>query len=412
MTFKGSIEGCWGKITLLDWKRKVAVLFLITIVVYGTGIATDMMYISKDVAPELSHPDVPRYQDRAQTILDGGLLYRDVHTETPPIINYILVPAQLLGGGDHIWVWSIYFSLFAFFLATIMYVSFRKVDENKAYLASFMILLCPFLVTESSLGEDESIMAFMFMLAAILMFYDKKRWSAIAIALGIWTKMFPLLLLPTEFLRQRALKDKVVLVAVVTLVTVLVTGAFIILCYDDFTYFLNFYFLGDSNRPTGGQSFWHFLNMGGLEIPRLVELGIIGAGMIFTYLYCHVKKLGVWESMTLVMLAFFVLYPKVHTGYYAIIFALLVVWAVENKGIALRIYLAFLPIIASVAFSDLESGSTFVEFEGSWLVGLALNLAGTLLLIDATRLALKNKPFIYSGKRSDATKVAEGSKEL
>jgi 4-amino-4-deoxy-L-arabinose transferase-like glycosyltransferase len=407
MTFKEAAKGLWGKIERLDWKKKVAVLFLVTIVVYGTGIATDMMYISKDVAPELSHPDVPRYQNRTQTILDGGLLYRDVHTETPPIINYILVPAQLLGGADHVWVWSIYFSLFAFFLASMMYVSFRKTDENKAFLASVMVLFCPFLLIESSLGEDESIMAFLFMLAAILMFYDKKRWSAVAVALGIWTKMFPLLLLPTEFLRQRALKDKVVLVAVVSLVTVLVTGAFLILCYDDFTYFLNFYFLGDSNRPTGGQSFWHFLNMGGLVIPRPIELGIIGGGMVLTYLYCHVKKLGVWESMTLAMLAFFVLYPKVHTGYYAIIFALLVIWAVENKGIALRIYLAFVPIIASVAFSDLESGDTYIEFEGSWLIGLALNLAGTLLLIDATRLALKSKPFICIGRGASSDDAPE-----
>ncbi|MCE5295651.1 MAG: glycosyltransferase 87 family protein [Euryarchaeota archaeon] len=375
--------------------------------IYGTGIATDMMYLSKDVAPELSHPDVPRYQNRTQTILDGGLLYRDVHTETPPLINYILIPAQLVGGADHVWVWSIYFSLFAFFLATMMYLSFRKVDENKAFLASFMVVLCPFLISESSLGEDESIMAFFFMLAAILMFYDRRKWSAVAIAAGIWIKMFPLLLLPTEFLRQRNLKDKTVLVTIVLLVTLLVTGAFVILCYDDFTYFLNFYFLGDSSRTTGGQSMWHFLDMGGFEIPRMIELGIIGVGMVATYLYCYIKKLGVWESMTLVMLAFFVLYPKVHTGYYVIIFTLLVVWAVENKAIALRIYLSFVPIIASVAFSTLESDKTYIEFESSWLVGLALNLAGTILLIDATRLALKSKPFINAGKENTIVDAAE-----
>jgi hypothetical protein len=405
MTGTEAVKAVWGKVERLDWKKKILVLLLVTVMIYGTGIAADMLYISKDVAPELSHPDVPRYQARAQTILDGGLLYRDVHTETPPIINYILVPAQLLGGGDHVWVWSIYFSLFAFFLATMMYMSFRKIDENKAYLVSFMVLLCPFLISESSLGEDESIMAFFFILAAILMFYDRKKWSAVAIGLGIWIKMFPLLLFPTEFLRQKALKDKAVLVAIISLVTILATGAFIILCYDDFTYFLNFYFLGDSNRSTGGQSMWHFLDMGGLEIPRLVELGIIGVGMVSTYLYCHFKKLGVWESMTLTMLAFLVLYPKVHTGYYAIIFVLLAVWAVDNKAIATRIYLAFVPIIASVAFSLLESGETYIEFEGSWLVGLALNLAGTLLLVDATRMALKSKPFICTG-RENATEDA------
>jgi len=400
MTIEGSAKKLWDKISRLDFKRKIAVLLLVTVLVYGTGITIDAMYLSKDVAPELSHPDIPRYQARTQTIIDGGLLYRDVHTETPPIINYLMVPAQLLGGADNIYVYSAYFSMFSFLLALMFYLVFRKTDETRAFAASLMVLFSPFLFCESSLGEDESIMAFVFMGAAILMLYDHKRWSAVAIAMGIWTKMFPLLLLPTEFLRQRKLKDKAVLVGIVVLITVLVTGAFIVLCYDDFTYFLNFYFLGDSNRPTGGQSMWHFLDQGGIEIPRLVELGIVGAGMVFTYLFCHIKKLGVWESVTLAMLAFFVLYPKVHTGYYAILFALLAVWAVDNKKVAVRIFLSFIPIIASVAFADLESGETYIEFEGSWLIGLSLNLIGTLLLVDATRLALKSKPFIYAGKET------------
>ncbi|QLH74697.1 MAG: DUF2029 domain-containing protein [Methanomassiliicoccales archaeon] len=401
------LKEVWGGMRSLDAKRKVAVLFAIMLLVYGIGIIADMTYLSKDVAPDLSHPDIPRYRDRAQTIIDGGLLYRDVHTETPPLINYLLVPAQLMGGADHIWVWSVYFSIFVFFISVTLYLSFRRIDENKAFLMAILVVLCPFLISESSIGEDESIMVFTFILAAILMFYDRKKLSAIAITAGIWTKMFPILLLPTEFLRQKRWQDRSALIAIVAAVTLLITGAFLILCYEDFTYFLNFYFLGDSNRPTGGQSIWHFLRMGGLELPRLLELGLVGGGLLLAYLYCHIKKIGVWESITVSTLVFFILYPKVHTGYYAIIFVMLAAWAVDNKAIALRIYLSFFPILASVAFSELESGETFISFDGSWIIGLVLNLTGTVLLVDATRLALKRRPFIYNEHKHGLIEVEE-----
>jgi 4-amino-4-deoxy-L-arabinose transferase-like glycosyltransferase len=394
MNMAGKIRKIGRKVSELNWKKKILALFMLALIVYGAGIVADTYYISNGLSDH-THSDLPVYQARTQTIIDGGLLYRDTATETPPLINFIMVPAQLLGGADHFWVWSMYFSLFAFFTATMLYLAFRRFDENKAFLVGVIVLLCPFLVSESTICEDESIMTFVFLLAAILMFLGMKKRSAVAIGLGIWTKMFPLLLMPTEFLRQRKWKDRIILVMTVAVVSVLVVGPYLVLCYDDFSEFLNFYFLGDPNRPTGGQSFWHFLRMGGIVIPGRIELAVVVEGLLFTYLYCYVKKVEIWESMTLIVLTFFVLYPKTHTGYYAILFALLAVWAVENKRVAIRIFAAWVPIIAAAGFSTLESGKTYIEFDGSWAVGLCLNLAGMLLFIDATRIAMKSRPFIY-----------------
>jgi 4-amino-4-deoxy-L-arabinose transferase-like glycosyltransferase len=392
-----------NKISELDWKKKILVLFFIALLVYGTGIAADMLFLSTNVPH--SHYDLPRYRERTQTIIDGDILYRDAATETPPLINYFMVPAQLIGGADHFWIYSAYFSMFAFLTSVMLYLAFRRFDDRKAFLVGVVVTLCPFLISESCMCEDEPIMVFMFLLAAVLMFMDMKKWSAVAIATGIWTKMFSLLLMPTEFLRQKKWKDRFYLVSIVIIITAMVTGPFLILCYNDYSEFLNFYFLGDSNRPTGGQSFWHFLRMGGINLPGKIELSLVLEGLLVTYLYCHVKKLGIWESMTLAMLAFFVLYPKTHTGYYAILFVMLAVWAVENRKVAMRIFAAWLPIVITAGFSQLESGKASIYFDGSWMVGLCLNIIGMLLFIDAARIALKNRPFIYGDKSKPEIKL-------
>jgi len=398
-----------GRISMLSWKQKILTLFILTVLVYGSGIMADVISVENGDKIDHVHADLAVYQNRTQTIIDGGLLYKDTHTETPPLINYIMVPAQLLGGADHFWVWSAYFSLFAFLTAAMLYLAFRRYDDSKAFLVAVFALFCPFLVSESTICEDEAIMAFVFMVAVMLMFFNKKKASAVAIAMGIWTKMFPILLFPTDFLRQRGWKDRTVQVLILIGVTALIAGPFILLCNEEFSEFLEFYFLGDSNRQTGGQSIWHFLRMGGLVLPKGLELTILVGGLGLTYLFCYFKKLGIWESTTLALLAFFILYPKIHTGYYTILFIMLAVWAVENKKVALRIFAAWVPIVITSLFSELESGKAFIEFEGSWLVGLALSLIGTLLFVDAARIALKERPFIY-GDAVDGPEVAASVK--
>ncbi|HNU35146.1 MAG TPA: hypothetical protein PKJ15_00980, partial [Methanomassiliicoccales archaeon] len=114
-----------GRIASLSPERKLLLYGAIALLVYGTMIVVDNAFLMAAIDPDLSHPDMDVYRARTQTILDGGLLYRDVHTETPPIINYLLVPGQLLGGAEHDWVWSAYFSLFAFLLTALLYLGLR-----------------------------------------------------------------------------------------------------------------------------------------------------------------------------------------------------------------------------------------------------------------------------------------------
>ncbi|MCX6650317.1 MAG: glycosyltransferase 87 family protein [Methanomassiliicoccales archaeon] len=383
-----------SKLRPMSVGRKIAVYLIITLLLYGSMIVVDHVFLVGTIEDDLSHPDLDVYRARTQTILDGGLLYRDVHTETPPIINYLLIPPQLLGGAELDWVWSAYFSFFAFLIAVLMYCSLRQFDEWKAYLAGMVVLLSPFTFIESGTGEDESVTAFVFMLAAVLILLERKRSAATVIGVGIWTKMFPLLLFPVHFLQQRRWKDRLMISGIVLAITLLITLPFVVLCWSDFSYFLNFYFLGNEGRPTGGSSVWHFLRMGGWGIPSIVQLGLLGAAMASAYLYPYYKKMPAWQSMTLMLVVFFAFYPKVHGGYWIMLIALLSVWAVDNRKILLRIFLAFVPMILATAFAEGEGTAPPVEFYGSWLLGLVLALIGLLMFVDAVRLAMKERPFI------------------
>lgn len=374
--------------------QKLAIYAVLTLVVYGTLIAVDNIVLVNALGEWNPHPDLDRYRDRAQTIIDGDLLYRDVHTETPPIINYLLVPPQLLGGAENDWVWGAYFSLFAFLLASMIYLSLRHRDELKAFFAGGVVLTSPYTVLESSTGQDEPIVVFIFMLAVILMYLQRRHLASTAIGVGIWTKMFPILLFPVHFLQQRRWKDRLMVVLIGLGTTALIALPFVLLCWDDFSFFLNFYFLGEEGRPTGGHSTWHFLALGGWVLPNLVQLLLLGAAMAFAYLYPYYKKMPVWPSVTLMVMVFFAFYPKVHGGYWIIVVALLSVWAAQNRKIFLRTVLAFIPMLLATGLARGEDSAPFLEFYGSWLLGFCLALVGLLLLADAVRLALKERAFI------------------
>lgn len=383
------IAGPLTKLRRLSTWQKVLSFLLITVLIYGPGIA---YYLSDDSAQY----DYDIYRERTQAILDGRCLYKDVHTETPPLINYIMVPAQLLGGADSAYVWGAYEALFVFLLASMLYLAFRRYDDWKAYLLGSMTVLSPFLIIESSTGEDAAIVAFVFFLGAVLMVLDD-RYASVAISLGIWTKMWPVLMLPVEFLRSKGLGKKVIVVVTTGAITALVAAPFLIFCSEEFLEFLSFYFLGDPSRPSGGRSIWNFLRDGGYGVPEIIELTLVLGSLLSAYLYCHFKRWGAWRSMTLVMIVFIVFYPKMHMGYYVMPFVLLAAWAVSDRRIAARLFLAYVPITFSGGFASDNPDPIVATADGGWSIGLLLVLVALVLICDAARIALRTQTFLEIG---------------
>ena len=74
--------------------------------------------------------ELPRFADpwiaRSETVLNGGLLYRDVFTATPPLTNLLIIPPSLVPiiyGNVNPWAtlsFMVFFSLFNLFTAYIL----------------------------------------------------------------------------------------------------------------------------------------------------------------------------------------------------------------------------------------------------------------------------------------------------
>jgi hypothetical protein len=86
-----------------------------------------------------------------------------------------------------------------------------------------------------------------------------------------------------------------------------------------------------------------------------------------------------------------------HMGYYILPTVLLAVWGARDWRVAVLPYLAFVPLSLTSGFLP-EGDSTISNlFENSWIIGLSLSLAGTLLFVLAACLALRQRPFLETG---------------
>ena len=75
-------------------KKKILVLICLTIIIHTVLIIIDTYGVSQTtIFGEQSNIkcDLYRYASRAETVLRGDLLYRDIHTETPPLISYLFI---------------------------------------------------------------------------------------------------------------------------------------------------------------------------------------------------------------------------------------------------------------------------------------------------------------------------------
>jgi uncharacterized membrane protein YidH (DUF202 family) len=383
-----------GKMVSLSFVQKIFVMALITLLAYGSSIAINELVIS-DIIIDFAGPpaDLDVYRNRTQAIIDGDLLYRDVHTETPPLINYLMVPAQLLGGES--WIYSAYFSLFSFLGGFLLYFALRRWNEMSAFLVGILFILSPFGLVEATFGvEDETLATFVFLIPLVLLLHNRHKLAALFIGVGIWTKMFSILHYPVLFLKEKKWNERVFHILMIVAVTIVVVLPFLALCLEDFTWFLKFYLLGVEGEESGGISFWHFLEIGGFGFPGELSLLITISALLLAFWFLYKRRLPVWQSSLVILIVFFTFYPKIHLGYYLMPIAVLLVWAAEDTRIALRCFMVYAPLIICVCFSENSRGELILDYGWGWMVGFLLSLIATLVFIDTTRRVLGRPTFI------------------
>jgi hypothetical protein len=113
-------------------RRRSFLLILVWALFYGGLIAFDVLYLRNYLYGSVGSPiDISFYRERTQGVLDGLWLYRDIPCESPPLIVYFMIPAQLAGGSDT--AYQVWFSIFVLLTSLTMYWALRRYDDTKAF---------------------------------------------------------------------------------------------------------------------------------------------------------------------------------------------------------------------------------------------------------------------------------------
>jgi hypothetical protein len=405
------LDALQEKLRSVEPDRRAYVILLVGIVYLGALITVDQLIVREPLTEIVGPtPDVPYYRERTQTVLDGGWLYRDIRCESPPLIVYFMLPAQLLGGED--WIYEIYFSSYQILTALLFYYGLRKWDDYKAFACALLIYAVPFETVESTFGiQDESIVVFLFFLSAILALHRRFKLSAALVAIGIWTKVFSVMLYPSLFLAVKKRRERLAHLLIIVIVSIVISIPFLIVTPGEFLSFPSYYFLEGGTGPAGGDSLWGFLAMGGLSIPRSVLLITLAIALSISIYYVAKKKLGFWSGTLVIVVAFLLFYPRTAMGYYIFPILMLIVWAVENKKVAFRCFTTYVPFFAALAFSKNNvNGVPLFDYPWSWIAGFILVFIGTVMLLDTVRLALRTTPFIERNTEYEKSQISTNRK--
>lgn len=370
----------------MSHRQHIAAILLVGLVVYGSFIVADGLMVRQWLDSSFgTTPDLAIYQERTSLILHGGLIYRDLDIEAPPLINYFLLPPQIMGG--EWWAYEIYFSLFPILTSICMYLVMRRWDDRRAFLAALLFVICPFAVQDATWGiQDEPMVAFFYLLPAILLMGGYARSSAIAAAVGFWTKFLPIVTYPITLLSLKGTRERLISIGLVVVISCLVALPFLILAPEEFLRFPTYYLLGRSGQGSAGMSIINLVGVGGWHLPGEVGASLTVAALVLSYYLFKKWKLDVWRGAMLTTVMFISIYPMIRLGYFILPFAFFSVWAVQYKGIALRLIPMYITLLFGQGF---ERASPGFDQPYSWLLGLILVTAGILIMLDITRLCLK-----------------------
>ena len=289
--------------------------------------------------------DIEIFRDRAQTILDGELLYRDTErvTVTPPLINYLFTPVLILG--DSLLMWMSWFAFFLFLTSAVLFFILDAYFDRRLAIAGSMIYSAsPFgQFTSVAMLQDDSIIVFF--LALSFLFLTRKRWylAATAFGLGTMTKLFPALCAPLAFAAPDKWKTRVGVVTIGLSIGLAVSLPFLILAYGDFIQFLEFYLFGV--QPTSdnqtfasltqieqrGMSYWRFFGETILFVPSKLLHAIFVLALLSTWYGAFTKRLEINAAFTLCILWIFIFYSKIHYGYHMMALLVLIPYAIHDS---------------------------------------------------------------------------------
>lgn len=381
-----------SRLRSMDHGSKVIALVMVAVVLYGSFIIIDGAGFRHWLDANFGAPfDLKYYQDRTSLILNGGIIYRDMAIESPPLINYLLVPAQLMGGDW--WAYELYFSLYPLLTSLCIYFAMRRWDEYYAFLVALVFLVSPYAVVDATWGiQDEAIMVLFYFLPVLLMLVGSKRLSAAAVATGFWTKFMPVILYPITLIRLGSGRERLKHVGWVVAVSLLIAIPFLLVCPIEFLGFPSYYLLGNKGEGSNGMSIVNILADVGYPLPGAIGAAMTIATLVASYYLVYRWNLDLWRGAMLTTVMFLAVYPMLHMPYFILPFTFFIVWGVKDIGILLRSFLMYGILLFGQGFQ--MNGVPGLASSYAWVVALVLVIAGTLVMIDICRLCLKRRCFL------------------
>ena len=387
--------GSWFKrIERCSPVQKIAVLLIIGLVLYGSLIVVENALVIPYAPWIPQNNDIDFYHNRTSAIIHGEIPYKDFSMESPPIIDYLMVPAQLLGGDS--WQYSLYFSLFIILTGILYYAMLKRYDERLAFLSGLALIVSPFAFIDATFGvQDKGIVIFMFILPLLLFVLQRTKTSALLNTLGIWTLFFNATIFPVWLIKARTDKNRRMILGITIAVTAVVAVPLLLIAPNQFISFPSYYLLQNTTGEIGGLSIWHFWAQGGFSLPgTLSDILTISAILIASY-YVYRKRDSTtfWEGCMIVLMAFFMIYPKINLCYYLLPISLLVVWGVENRTVMVRCFALYIPLFLAACLTENVTGQPAIVFPFSWVIGSILVLGTNVILIDTFLKAKRRKVF-------------------
>lgn len=375
----------------LNHRQRIAVIILVGVLCYGTMILVDGLVVRQWLDSSFGPtPDLHVYQERTSLILNGGIIYRDLDIESPPLINYVLLPPQMIGG--EWWAYEIYFSFFIILTALSMYLVMHRWNGYRAMLVSLLLLVCPFALQDATWGiQDEPVVAFFYLLPVLLMLIGRKNLASVAAAFGFWTKFLPIIIYPDILVLLKDRREILRNIAIAVIASVLIALPFLLLTPIEFLNFPSYYLLGRSGEGSAGMSLINLIGQGGFVLPGSVGAALTVGVLALTYYLVHRWKLDIWRGAMLTTVMFLSVYPMIRLSYFIFPFAFFAVWAVNDRRILLRLVPMYLTLLFSQGIAVNGLG---IDPAYSWLVAAALVVAGTLIMLDIARLCLRTKCFL------------------
>ncbi len=304
------------------YEFRILGIFLVLFVVYlcvAQFVLAPLGYYGTLEQPRFADPWIAR----AETIVGGGLLYRDVFTTTPPLINFLLVPPVLVSslfGHRNPWAtlsFMTYFSLFNLFAAyALLYMA---QDREAGYRSALYFLLNPLTFGNSLLRrQDESILVF-FLSLALLFFAHRQHWrSSVAIGLTLLIKLSGALMMPIAFLHTRDWRYLIIPLIVFGLVF----APFLVAAGESAVFW-------DVSRGRTQHPFqFRGVSLGALwsrahegrppiSLAAYSAVLVIGAAIVLALIIW--KPLGLLKDLSLLTIAGLLLSPKLHCGYFSLV---------------------------------------------------------------------------------------------